>query len=168
MDAKPVGPVLLERRGDVEPRIAPVAREWSGDYTIAPDADRAARARMLQRCRITARLMLTTLQWHGNVHAATEVVDALVGNAVVHASVGRPGPSRHVKLRLAVTEADELLVEVTDQLPAFPDFSAAVAGEKGRGLWNVRRRGGEVTWSCARDFRTKTVRARLTAGEVPQ
>ncbi|WP_406434154.1 hypothetical protein OHA59_45330 [Streptomyces sp. NBC_01589] len=89
-----------------------------------------------------------------------------MGNAVAHADPGTNDEDRAVRLRLAITEDHTLLIDVQDPLPAFPNFEQASAGELGRGLWEVGRLGGALSWHlCERGG--KAVRARMMPGPVP-
>ncbi len=134
---------------------APVTREWS---TALPPTANAVRL----AC-VDARTRLTQLQWNGNIHGASEIVRRLMVNALEQ-GVDDHGPN--LRLRLAITETGELLTEVSDPNPSFPDFSAALEGRRGRGLWEVRQLGAHVTWYMLPEG-GKTVQARVKAGEVP-
>ncbi|MFE7404498.1 ATP-binding protein [Streptomyces sp. NPDC057557] len=106
------------------------------------------------------------LKWAGNVEGATAVVGILVRNAVNHADPGPTAENRQVRLRLAVTEAQKLTIDVRDPIPQFRDFEQAAAGQEGRGLWTLRRLGGELSWFLCHERVGKTVRARMTPGPV--
>lgn len=138
--------------------IAPVLREIPMDLP----ADKSATV----LARVQARFMLTMMDWPGNQHHAVDVLHTLVDNAVQHALT--PGePNRPFGACLSVTEAHELLVDVTDPLPLFPDFDHAVTGETGRGLWDITHKGGRLSWFVVGDnFAGKTVRAVLRPGAV--
>jgi len=140
------------------PIYAPVDRHWARSYTLRPES--------LRQVRTDAYTRLTLLNWTGNNAAAVEVLARLAKNAVVHAAPVN-GTSAHMDVRLAVTEKDELLIDVGDPSPEFPDCAAAIRGEKGRGLWDVRGLGADVSWSLSENGRGKTVRAHLLPGEVP-
>ncbi|MFC7267176.1 ATP-binding protein [Streptomyces lutosisoli] len=140
------------------PIYAPVDRHWARSYTLRPES--------LRQVRTDAYTRLTLLNWTGNNAAAVEVLARLAKNAVVHAAPVN-GTSAQMNVRLAVTEKDELLIDVGDPSPEFPDCAAAIRGEKGRGLWDVRRLGADVSWSLSENGRGKTVRAHLLPGEVP-
>jgi anti-sigma regulatory factor (Ser/Thr protein kinase) len=137
---------------------APVLREVPID--LPANASAAGLA------RIQARTLLTVLSWPGNQHLATDVLHVLVDNAVEHAlTPGRTG--QRLSACLSVTEAHELLVDVTDPVPQFPEFDKAVAGESGRGLWKIARQGAALSWFVVgSDFDSKTVRAVLRPGPV--
>ncbi|WP_048581661.1 ATP-binding protein [Streptomyces viridochromogenes] len=136
----------------------PVDRQWSRSYALRP--------RCLRKVKTDAFAYLTVLGWPGNVVAAVGVLARLAKNAIIHAApVGSASAEMHVVL--AVTEDDELRIDVHDPSPEFRDSAAALNGEKGRGLRDVRLLGAEVTWSLAEDGRSKTVRARMAPGEVP-
>ncbi|MFC9931696.1 ATP-binding protein [Streptomyces sp. NPDC127190] len=137
---------------------APVLREIPLDLPADPSATGLA--------RIQARTLLTVLSWPGNQHLAIDVLHVLLDNAVRHAlPVAKTVQTFGV--RLSVTEAHELLVDVTDPVPAFPNFDKAVAGEVGRGLWEAVRQGAELSWFVVgSDYGAKTVRAVLRPGRV--
>ncbi|MFD4953425.1 ATP-binding protein [Streptomyces sp. NPDC058451] len=115
--------------------------------------------------RISGRSMLTVLNWPGNVHAAIDVLHCLVDNAMEYGlTPGKAGQS--LDARLCVTEAHELLIDVTDPNPKFPNFHEAVEGAEGRGLWNARQLGARLSWFVASNFQGKTVRATMNPGRV--
>lgn len=134
---------------------APVVREWSLTYNTVPGAVRLARLR--------ARRELTTQGWAGDIDTAVLVLSELLANAVQHAS--RPGQLAEV--RLAVREDDALVIDVTDPMPAFPNFHelTAVGPEavRGRGICLTRALGAHITWHLLSDGSGKTVRADLPA-----
>jgi metal-dependent amidase/aminoacylase/carboxypeptidase family protein len=106
--------------------------------------------------------------WRGNIELAVAVANELTKNAVAYAMPGplRDGPA--IALRLTVTDADELLIDVSDPLPEFPNFAAAVAGHTtGHGLWQAARLGATLIWFSNADTEGKTVRAMMTPGPVP-
>jgi hypothetical protein len=135
----------------------PVLREYP---TISLPGNSGA----VTRARTIARTGLTVIGWRGSVHAATEVLARLVQNAVDHAVTPRRGEQVSVDLR--ITETDRLIIDVTDPSPRFPDFEAALRGERGRGLWVVQQLRAEVTWFAPPNLRVKVVRATMTPGAV--
>ncbi|WP_328406475.1 hypothetical protein OHS70_38580 (plasmid) [Streptomyces sp. NBC_00390] len=136
---------------------APIVREWTRRFDMHGDA------RLL--ARIHTRTQVTLLRWGGNVDAATEVARHLVCNAYTHAHAG-PCPMA-IGFRLAVTETDELLVEVSDPLAEFPNFDDAVQGSQdGSGFWEIRQHGGQLSWFLL-ESGGKTVRALMAPGQVP-
>ncbi|MGI5380721.1 hypothetical protein ACQEV2_42345 [Streptomyces sp. CA-251387] len=137
---------------------APVDRQWFRSYPLRP--------RSLRQVKTDAFAYLTVLGWPGNIVAAIGVLARLAKNAIVHAAPTGPA-SAELNVLLAVTEDDELRIDVRDPSPEFPDSVAALKGEKGRGLRDVRLLGADVTWSLAEDGRSKTVRACMAPGEVP-
>ncbi|MFJ8201108.1 ATP-binding protein [Streptomyces sp. NPDC096152] len=150
---------LTEGLPNMQPAAAtaPVLREIRMDLPADPSASALA--------RIQARTLLTMLGWPGNQHLALDVLHVLIDNAVHHALT--PGKTdQHLGACLSVTEAHELLIDVTDPAPTFPDFDQAIAGELGRGLWDIVRQGACVTWFVPSDFDGKTVRAALRPGPV--
>ncbi len=104
-------------------------------------------------------------RWPGNVEDATEAVGILVGNAVAHADPGPNHEDRRARLRLAITEDHDLLIDVRDPLPEFRDFEKASAGELGRGLREVGRLGGALSWHLC-EHGGKAVRAHMMPGPV--
>ncbi|MET8506876.1 ATP-binding protein [Streptomyces sp. NPDC004787] len=112
------------------------------------------------------RTQLTLLSWPGNRHAAIKVLDILVHNALEHGTT--LGPGQVLKVWLRVTETCELLIDVEDPNPSFPEFDKAVAGESGRGLWCASRLEAAITWIPNGPSATagKTVRAVMQPGEV--
>ncbi|MER6074655.1 ATP-binding protein [Streptomyces sp. NPDC001817] len=151
---------LTEGPPDMQPAAvtAPVLREIPMDLPADPSAAGLA--------RIQARTLLTVLNWPGNQHLAIDVLHVLVDNAVQHAlTPGKTG--QHFGARLSVTEAHELLIDVQDPNPTFPEFDKAITGELlGRGLWDVARQGVTLTWFVRPEFDGKTVRAALHSGPV--
>ncbi|GHB74253.1 hypothetical protein GCM10010377_75810 [Streptomyces viridiviolaceus] len=150
---------LTKGPSDMEPTTvtAPVLREMPLELPADLSAPTTA--------RIAGRSLLTMLNWHGNVHAAIDVLHILVDNAAEHGlTPGKAGQSLHA--RLCVTQADALLIDVTDPNPKFPDFHAAVDGTMGRGLWKARQHGARLSWFVASDFEGKTVRAAIQPGRM--
>ncbi|MFI6730980.1 ATP-binding protein [Streptomyces atratus] len=132
----------------------------SGEARLLLPADPSA----LKVARINGRTILTTLSWHGNQHAAIDVLYVLVNNALKHAL--SPGEfAQDLDVWLRITEAHDLIIDVTDPDPAFPDFDQAVAGELGHGLWGAKHLGAAITWFPA--DAGKTVRATMRPGRVP-
>ncbi|MET7607073.1 ATP-binding protein [Streptomyces avermitilis] len=117
------------------------------------------------RARTIARSGITVLGWQGDVHAATEVVARLVGNGVAHGVVPH-FPGKGVTIQLRINETRQLVIDVSDPNPKFPDFEAALQGEQGQGLWEVQRRHAEITWFIPPNGTGKTVRATMTPGPV--
>lgn len=87
--------------------------------------------KLLTRVRIQARALLTVLSWPGDHRVAVDVLHCLVDNAARYGSPGQTGKDLSACQR--VTE-HELLIDVTDPNPAFPDFDRAVAAETGHSL----------------------------------
>ncbi|GHE14791.1 ATP-binding protein [Streptomyces alanosinicus] len=137
---------------------APVDRQLSRSYPLNPAS--------LRQVRTDAITRLTVLGWPGNIMSAVRVLAILTANAIVHATPAS-GTDAQMTVLLAVTEDDELRIDVQDPSPKFRDSEAALNGEKGRGLLEARLLGAEVSWSLAEDGRSKTVRARMVPGEVP-
>jgi len=118
----------------------------------------------LTRANIQGRTELTLLGWPGNHHAAVQVLYVLVHNALTHGiTPGQPGQTLTAWLR--VTDADELLIDVADPNPDFPDFDKAIAGERGRGLREAQRLGARIGWLPDAPH-GKTVRAVMKPGQV--
>ena len=134
--------------------VRSLATELPGDQTAVFGA------------RIWIRIAVTALGWKGNVMRATEAVARLVDNGVRHGMPAEvPRKERLVSLEVALTDAGELVIDVSDLEPAFPDFEAARRGEKGRGLWQVSHLGAQVT-QLPRRGTGKTVRTVLAPGPV--
>jgi anti-sigma regulatory factor (Ser/Thr protein kinase) len=134
---------------------APVQRETQMDLP----GDRSAAG----LARIQARTILTVAAWPGNQHQAVGVLHTLVDNAVKHAVI--PGEvNQRFGACLRITEAHELIIDVTDPVPQFPGFRQAIAGESGRGLWEIARKGAHLSWHATEDFEGKIVRAVLRPG----
>jgi anti-sigma regulatory factor (Ser/Thr protein kinase) len=121
-------------------------------------------SRAVTRVRTIARAGLTVIGWKGAVNAATDVLAQLVDNAVEHAVTD--ARCQKLTVDLKINEVNQLLIDVHDPEPHFPDFEKALAGEQGRGLWEVQRLGAVVTWFVAPDGHGKIVRATLTPGPV--
>ncbi|MFE1206302.1 ATP-binding protein [Streptomyces sp. NPDC058762] len=149
---------LTKGSTDMEPAAAtaPVLRETL--LKLPPDSS------AVKIARVSGRTRLTMLDWPGNGHAAIAVLGALVDNAVTYGLTGAPGQG--LSARLGVTEARELVIDVTDPNPKFPNFTEAVDGTIGRGLWNARQHGAQLSWFVASDFEGKTVRATFQPGPV--
>lgn len=150
---------LTEGTTEMQPAAvtAPVLREM----LLPLPADATA----VNIARIKGRTLLTRLGWPGSVHAAIDVVHCLVDNAVRYGLTPEAsGQSLAVCLR--VTEAHELLIDVTDPNPMFPGFNTALAAGPGRGLGDVQQAGAALTWFVSPDCKGKTVRATMRPGTV--
>ncbi|MFD5370723.1 ATP-binding protein [Streptomyces sp. NPDC127103] len=122
-------------------------------------------SRGLTLAGIQGRISLTLLNWHGPQNRALQVLYVLVHNAVQHGiAPGRTGQAIAIWLR--VTEAHELLIDVTDPAPEFPQFEAAIDGELGRGLPGAQRLGATLSWTPDLSTGGKTVRALMQPGQV--
>lgn len=150
---------LTEGPTEMEPAAAtaPVLRVLPLELPADPSAVNLA--------RVKARTLLSVLGWPGNQHAAIDVIHCLVDNAVQYGLT--PGQSgQRLDVRLSVTEAHELLVDVTDPNPTFPEFDKAIAGELGHGLWDITQHGAALSWFVNAEFNGKTVRAAMRSGRV--
>lgn len=107
------------------------------------------------------------LGWSGDHYCAIDVLHVLVDNAVEHGHALTAAGQR-LAACLSVTEAHELLVDVTDPNPTFPHFDKAIAGELGHGLGEVACQGVALSWFVSPEFDGKTVRAVLRPGPVAQ
>ncbi|MFI6494724.1 ATP-binding protein [Streptomyces sp. NPDC050564] len=116
----------------------------------------------LYLARIWSRTSVTALGWKGDILKATEVITRLVDNAVRHGGPDGAHTAPQVLLRAAITEAGELVIDVSDLNPSFPEFSAAVQGERGRGLQRIAQHGAQLTWFLHHPGPGKTVRAHLS------
>ncbi|KAF3470068.1 hypothetical protein [Streptomyces sp. Tu 3180] len=113
------------------------------------------------------RRIVTVLGWNGDVLRAVEVAARLVDNGVRHGTPdGLALSERQLSLSAALEAAGALVIDVSDQNPAFPNFDAAVRGKKGRGLRQVARLGARVTRFLPQEGPGKTVRAVLVPGLV--
>ncbi len=119
----------------------------------------------LRLARIHSWTAFTALDWPGDHHAAFGVLHSLVSNALRH-GVTPAWPSPELAIWVRVTEAHELIIDVKDPNPDFPEFEKNVVGELGRGLWVARRSGAAVSWSPDPHEGGKTVRAVMQPGEV--
>ncbi|MGW3149775.1 ATP-binding protein [Streptomyces sp. NPDC001177] len=115
--------------------------------------------------RMWIRTILPALGWVGSTLNAAEVAARLVVNGVRH---GLPDHAKMqtLLLRAAVDEGGNLLIDVTDLNPSFPDFEAAVRGERGRGLGQAVSLGARVERFLHHEGPGKTVRAVLAPGMV--
>lgn len=144
----------------MQPAAAPVSVLRRYPLISLPgDPSAPSRARTITRCGLTA------IGWQGDTHAATEVVARLVENAVAH-GVMPNFAGEGITVLLSINEARQLVVDVSDPNPKFPNFDEALAGEQGRGRWEAQRLRAEVTWFTPPDLNGKTVRATMTPGPV--
>ncbi|WP_328974171.1 hypothetical protein [Streptomyces canus] len=138
------------------PSLAGPAPVWSGTYDLVPES--------VRQLKVTARVRLSMRRWPGDVDSAVEVLARLAFNAVAHAQpVSRAPAQMHVHLSL--TDEGDLLIDVEDPNPSFPDAQAALNGERGRGLRDALAFGAELRYFLASDGLSKTVRAVLSPGE---
>ncbi|MGW7052980.1 ATP-binding protein [Streptomyces sp. NPDC054888] len=114
--------------------------------------------------RIRGRMLLTVLSWHGNQSDAIDVLYVLVHNALQHGGLSEK-TGHEVGVWFRITKAHDLLIDVTDPNPSFPDFEKAVNGELGRGLVGAQRLGAAITWFPGSSH-GKTVRATMRQGRV--
>ncbi|MFD7282151.1 ATP-binding protein [Streptomyces sp. NPDC059862] len=136
---------------------APIVRSLSTELPADDNAHFMA--------RIWTRTIVTALRWQGSVLQVAEVVSRLVVNAVRHGIPDDVADTTwRIVLSVAVTEADELVIDVTDLNPAFPRFPAAAKGAKGQGLMRVAQLGARLTWFLHHEGPGKTVRATLPPG----
>lgn len=120
--------------------------------------------------RVHTRTQLTMARWTGDIEYAAQIAARVMDNAARHSA---PPPRSRLHLRLAIIATAELLIEVTDLLPAFADFTEAikwepVEGERPRGLWVVRQLGGRLSYAVADDGRSKTVQALMPAAPASE
>ncbi|MFD6417568.1 ATP-binding protein [Streptomyces sp. NPDC060194] len=130
-------------------------REWTAVFPPRPASVGLA--------RLYVRRRLTLWRWEGDIEDAVLVASELLANAVRYGRL----PARTVLLRLALDD-DALLIDVSDPVPAFPNFVAtppAPHADAGRGLAIVRTLATDLTWFL-RDPTGKTVRATLRPGGV--
>ncbi|MFG3140937.1 hypothetical protein ACGFZA_32625 [Streptomyces sp. NPDC048211] len=104
--------------------------------------------------RLRVRPQLTIGHWHGHVDQAARVADKLVDNAVRH---GKAFADGRINLRMTIlADTDELLIEVEDANPEFPNFEEVAnrAGEDSRpptGLWWVAHYRGRMSWDIKKN-----------------
>jgi transcriptional regulator of acetoin/glycerol metabolism len=124
------------------------AREWSRSYAGTP----ASRSRL----RNDAQTYLIHLRWPGDTATAAEVLDRLALEA-----------SAAIRTRLALTEEEELLMDVQiprpDAAPADGNRAALIASS----LANARLQGAQVSCFPSEDARFTTLRALLYATGGP-
>ncbi|MEU8975915.1 hypothetical protein AB0D11_43185 [Streptomyces monashensis] len=112
--------------------------------------------------RVWTRTTLVAMRWAGDIERAVETACRLVDNAVRHGTPDNiPVDRRRISLSAALTDKGGLVLDVPDLTPAFPDFDAAVRGERGCGLWTIARLGVRVEWFLPHEGEGKTVRAVL-------
>ncbi|MFK0139319.1 ATP-binding protein [Streptomyces murinus] len=126
-----------------------LTHDWAMSYPMT--------TRSVPVARIQVRRRLTGWNWAGDIEDAVLVASELVANAAVHAKV----PGHQLWLRLRELENNELIVEVSDPVPAFPvPGRQGPGGERGRGLRVVTALAEELDWFLRAEL-GKTVRARL-------
>ncbi|MET7685641.1 ATP-binding protein [Streptomyces sp. NPDC005423] len=114
--------------------------------------------------RIQVHPRLRKAGWPGNTDAAARVCGALMDNAARH---GKPFDGNVVRLRLMCLKAtDELVIEVDDAGPGFPNFGKATGrdlngGPPLNGLEWALHYHGRLAWRPAEDGSGKTVQAVL-------
>ncbi|MFJ9821165.1 ATP-binding protein [Streptomyces sp. NPDC101151] len=110
--------------------------------------------------RVWTRTTLGAMRWAGDIDRAVETASRLVDNALRHGTPDNiPVDQRRISLSAALTDLGALVLDVPDLTPAFPDFDAAVRGERGRGLWTIARLGVRIAWFLPHEGDGKTVRA---------
>lgn len=125
--------------------------------------------------RLRVRPQLTIGHWRGHVDQAARIADKLVDNAVRH---GKAFADGRINLRMTIlADTDELLVEVDDADPEFPNFDEVAnrAGEPGgtpTGLWWVAHYRGRMSWDIKKNQEDvvvgKVVQAILPATRMVQ
>ncbi|WP_128380400.1 ATP-binding protein [Streptomyces cavernae] len=133
------------------------ASVWSRSFALVPGSVRQLLG--------AARSRLAIRQWSGDIDSAVEVLARLAFNAVVHAQPAN-GTTAQMHVHLSFTDRGDLVIDVEDPSPGFPDAPAALRGDKGRGLREARQLGARLEWFLAADGRRKTVRATLPARQV--
>ncbi|MFE6335225.1 ATP-binding protein [Streptomyces sp. NPDC057798] len=139
------------------PPTAPVLDRIPLDLPAGPHAARLA--------RLQARTLLTVLEWPGDQSRAIDVLHLLIDNAVEHGHTAATA-GHGLGAFLSVTEAHELIIDVTDPDPTFPDFDKALAGERGRSLEEIAGQDVVLSWFASPASEGKTVRAVLRPGPV--
>ncbi|MFJ2225564.1 hypothetical protein ACIOFY_36680 [Streptomyces anulatus] len=108
-----------------------------------------------QSARLQTVTCLLAFGWSGPCGLAVSTVDQLVRNA---SEFGRCSGG-NIRLRIGLTELDDLVIDVADHNPEFPFFDQVVAGRIGEGLWRVAQYGAAMSWYSHEHG--KTVRAVL-------
>lgn len=129
--------------------------------TIAIPVD----ADVLSQAEKVARVGLRAISWHGDIDTAAEVLLRLVQNAIEHAVA--PEADEKISVSLGITFAWQLIIDVTDPTPQFPNADEALRGELGSGLAEARKH-ATLEWFAVPDVDGKTVRATLEAEAVQQ
>ncbi|WP_079189175.1 ATP-binding protein [Streptomyces kebangsaanensis] len=129
--------ILLPLQPEEEPR-------WAWKTKLRADAGAGPNARLRLRPRLTMAV------WAGNIDIAARIADKLVDNAARH---GKPFGDGCVGLGLTLFPGtDELLIEVDDAAPEFPDFETVACGAPaGRGLWWVEHYRARLSWDVKKD-----------------
>ncbi|MEU9190325.1 ATP-binding protein [Streptomyces sp. NPDC048484] len=127
---------------------ATVQGEITRAYAMNVSAPRLARA--------DTRMLVPAFGWDGDVEDAALAVSELVTNACRYTNAAGP----EVRVRLAVLDADVLLVEVSDPLAGFAPSTPHP--ERGRGLPLLEELATHVDWYLHGDGTGKTVRAWLS------
>ncbi|GAA3304753.1 hypothetical protein [Streptomyces cinereospinus] len=129
-----------------------------------------ANSRIRREARTRTRTRLTLSHWIGDIEAAARVAAELADNAAKH---GGPFFDGSVILRLSVDPREgDLLVEVDDANPAFPNFEEARSELRGTdtGLGFLRCQRAEISWHVLQDDHGavlgKTVQAKLASEEA--
>ncbi|MFJ9752612.1 hypothetical protein [Streptomyces chartreusis] len=114
---------------DMESGLVAVTR--SPSIVVTFQAELPGDISAVRGARMWLRAVFPTLGWAGPVLQATEVVARLVDNAVRH---GMPGHAdlQTLLLRTTVNTAGDLIIDVGDLNPSFPEFDAAMRGERPR------------------------------------
>lgn len=148
---------LNKGAAEMEPAAATPLVSRQTQLQLPPDPS------ALKMARINGRTKLTMLNWQGNQHGAVNVLYVLVNNALRHGLP--PGTTQGPEIWLRITETHDLIIDVTDPDPTFPDFDLAIAGHLGQGLWGARQLGASITWFPDGE-RGKTVRATMRPSPV--
>lgn len=108
-----------------------------------------------QSARLQAVACLLAFGWTGPCGFAVLTVDQLVRNASEFGWCA----GKEIRLLIGLTEVDDLLIDVADHNPEFPEFEDVVAGRSGQGLRRIAEYGVTVSWHPHEHG--KTVRAVL-------
>ncbi|MFF8932323.1 hypothetical protein ACF1AO_34230 [Streptomyces longwoodensis] len=122
---------------------APLPRyQWTTHLLATEAAGRNARLRVRPR--------LTEARWGGNHDVAMRLAHHLVDNAVKYGGLQL---SDDVPLRLTLgPDSEDLVIEVDDAVPDFPDFEAMLdAAPGGTGLGWVKHYKALISWDKRRD-----------------
>ncbi|MGP3769748.1 ATP-binding protein [Streptomyces sp. SDT5-1] len=138
---------------DTSPVVtAGVLHEWAMEYAMVHGS--------VPLARVHIRRTLTMWQWRGDVQDAVLVGSELLTNAINHGRI----VGHLLECRLVALDDGSVLIDVSDPLPAFPNFGRLQPddseSEQGRGLFVIRALGGRISWFLRGDS-GKTTRVQM-------